>query len=213
MNEQYFNLMKEKSEWFENLPNGIEILTDKEDIARVEEENKTVIGVIYEDEYIVFLKDAVRFADGMTGTYIRIYHKNEGGVAILIFCGDKILLLNHFRHSLRKWVWETPRGFGEKNQSPIENALRETNEELGVQPYNVELLGEIAPDAGVFGNTVTLFKANVPNECNINFEVHEGIGGFRLFSKSEVKEAIVSGEIVDGITIASIALAEYKGII
>ena len=208
---KYYDLMKKKPEWFRNLPNGIEILTDENEIASVEREYNTTIGVIYDDEYVIILKDAVRFPDGTKGPYIRTYHKHEGSVSILTIYKEKILLMKHFRHSLRDWLWETPRGFGEQNQSPLENATRELIEEIGSSPEKIRFLGQIVPDAGIVGQKITLYLAQIPTNSNIVTELHEGIQTFRLFTKNELKRAIASGEIIDGITIASIALAEYKG--
>ena len=211
MDKRYTDLMESYPEWFENLPGGIEILTDSARIKQVEREFQTKLGVIYEDDYILLLKDAVRFSDQTVAPYIRAYHKNSGGVSILVLCGDSILLLKHFRHSLRRWLWETPRGFGEKGQTISENARRELHEELGVAVTDVEFLGRLVPDAGIIGETVTLYVARIPAQSPITTEKHEGIQTTALFTKEAFQAAVVSGEILDGITIASVAYAEMKG--
>ena len=64
------------------------------------------------------------------GTYIRILPRRpESAVAVLPVLNGKILLLRHFRHSLRKWMWEIPRGFGEYGITAAENAEKELREE------------------------------------------------------------------------------------
>lgn len=213
MDKRYLDLMRERPSWFENAEGGIVILTDVERIRCIEEKQQTRIGVIYEDEYIILLKDAVIFADGEVGTYIRTYHKNPGGVSVLVLCGDKVLMLKHFRHSLRRWLWETPRGFSEYGQSPLENAMRELREEIGIDGAEVSYLGELVPDAGIMGETITLYYTRIPDGKSIVTERHEGIGEVAFLTKAQLKELIKQGEIVDGITICALTYAELKGIL
>ena len=213
MDEKYKNIIKTHPELFANLPGGIEIIIDEALIHKMEMEYSTNVGIVYEDEYITLIKDAVRFADGVVGPYIRAYYKHSGGVSVMVLCEDKMLLLRHFRHSLRHWMWETPRGFGEFGQTSDENALRELYEEIGVTPMSIERLGMLVPDAGIIGESVTLYIARISPDSSIVTELHEGIERAAFFSKDQIKEAIVSGEITDGITIASLTYAELRGYI
>jgi len=213
MDKKYTDLIKERPELFTNLSGGIEILTDPALIEQMEREYGTTVGIVYEDEYLTLIKDAARFADGIVGPYIRAYHKTSGGVSVMVLCKDKLLLLKHFRHSLRRWMWETPRGFGEEGQSTEQNALRELYEELGVEPTEMIRLGTLTPDAGIIGEDVTLYLARISPESPIVTEVHEGIERVALFTKEQLKEAILRGEITDGITVASLTYAELLGLI
>ena len=213
MDEKYLRMLCEEPNLFKNLEGGIDIITDPKLINQIEKEHNTSIGVIYEDDYIILLKDAVRFADLKTGPYIRVYYKSHGGASIFVTYDDKILLIKHFRHSLRRWIWETPRGFTDAGESSAETAVREMSEELGVTVSTIEYLGDIFPDAGIIGEHVSLYCAKL-NSCDkIRTEEHEGIKEIGLFSKEEFIAAIKSGEIADGITIASFTLATLKGVI
>lgn len=213
MDKKYRELMRERPELFANLSGGIEILTDPTLIEQMEREQGVTVGIVYEDEYLTLIKDAVRFADGVVGPYIRAYHKSSGGVSIAVLCGDKMLLLRHFRHSLRRWMWETPRGFGEAGQTTEQNAFRELYEELGVKPLTLTRLGVLTPDAGIIGEDVTLYLASIDADSPLVTEVHEGIERVALFTKEQIKAAILSGEITDGITVASLTYAELLGLI
>src|SRR5687768_4057369 len=97
-------------------------------------ENWGEIGVVYEDPYILILRDLVRFPSGNLGSYFRILNSADlrGGqsTVVLPIIENKILLLKQFRHPTRKWHWEVPRGFGEPNISPEDNAKREIREEI-----------------------------------------------------------------------------------
>ena len=213
MNKNYLDFMKKRPELFVNVPHGIEIITDEAIISEIEHNLNTTVGILHEDPYIMLIRDAVRFPDGELGTYIRVYHRNTGGVSILVLCEDKVLLLKHFRHSLRNWLWETPRGFGEPGQTIEENAVRELYEEIGVRPLSIEHLGTLDPDAGVIGARINLFVARIAPDSKFIKETAEGIESVELFTKEQLKEAILAGEITDGITLSSLAYAKLKGII
>ena len=213
MDKKYQQLIKERPELFKNLSGGIDIITDERLISPVEKEHAINIGIIYQDEYMMLIKDLVRFSDGSIGPYTRVYHKNRGGVSIFVICEDKILLIKHFRHSLRSWMWETPRGFGEAGQTTDQNALRELHEEIGVVPTDIVHLGTIFPDAGIVGEQITLYCARIAPNSTITTETREGIDQAGLFTKDQLKAAILSGEITDGITISSLVYAELKGLI
>src|SRR6185312_2069263 len=131
---------------FEN-PDGaiFTILLDEHEIDEVEEgargrlhakgmpEEWAQVGIAYEDQYLFILRDAVRFPDGSTNTYIRVVDPEGGahGVIVLAMHQGNVLLLNHFRHATRRWHLEIPRGFGEPGLSGEENARRELEEEIG----------------------------------------------------------------------------------
>ena len=213
MDKKYLEFLNSHPEWFINPEGGIEIITAPDLVREVEEKYHTSLGVIYEDDYLILLKDAVRFTDQVIAPYIRAYHKKPGGVSVLVICQGQLLLLKHFRHSLRTWLWETPRGFSESNQSPLENAMRELYEEIGVYTTNIEPLGVLAPDAGIIGERISLFYSIIEPDSLIRLEAHEGIFEHRLFSKQQVQAMIASGEITDGITISSLYMAELRGLL
>src|ERR1700737_2412923 len=61
------------------------------------------VGIAFEDQYQILLRDAVRFPDGSLGTYIRLLSPKPQvlGVAILPVYQGKVLLIRHFRHATR----------------------------------------------------------------------------------------------------------------
>ena len=134
--------------------NGFRILLDEDSIRAVEAEvtqrlaqqgrpsGWAEVGIVYEDQYIVVLRDAVRFPDGHLDTYIRILPRDErpSGVAVLAMLDGRIVLLRHFRHATRAWHLEILRGFGSPGSSPEEDARREIAEEIGASPGEMTAL-------------------------------------------------------------------------
>lgn len=99
---RYDVLRGERPELFRNEPGGIEILTDP---AAVEAAG----GVVYQDPYVLLVRDAVRFPDGRTGTYMRSVSATAApGCVILPLLGDRMVLIEHYRHATRSWHWEIP---------------------------------------------------------------------------------------------------------
>ena len=117
-----------------NYKNGhIEIVTDINTIDKIEQaqakryikEGETdkdayehaTVGIVSRDKYWVWLRDAVIFPSGATGTFNRIIKagsldKNvNNGVAIIPVDAKGNIILNvMYRHAIRDWVLELPRG-------------------------------------------------------------------------------------------------------
>ena len=156
MKSDYFDLSKQRPELFanSNLKNSISIILNKDRILEAEKQLNTEIGVIYHDKYIILLKDLVVFPNGKIDTYIRILPAiGNGGVVILPFYKDRVVLIRHFRHSNRKLCFEIPRGFSESTLSEKQNAEKEVLEETGYKIERLKYLGNITPDTGAICNT------------------------------------------------------------
>src|SRR5438552_18213950 len=112
---------------FVNPPQGgITILLDEDEIREAEKQEAqrleaqvmpaewAKVGIVYRDQYVLLLRDAVRFPDGSLGTYIRSVEEDEHapGVVVLPLHQGQVLLIRHFRHEKRDWQLEIPQGFG-----------------------------------------------------------------------------------------------------
>jgi len=216
MKKPYYDLMRTRPDLFNDRSgsNCIQIITDRQSIISVENELNTNVGVMYTDKYITLLKDAVIFPNGKHGTYLRIIGSSDAdGVVVLPVYNGKILLLNHFRHSIGKEQLEIPRGFGEQGLSPEENVRKEMLEETGVEPKRIELLGRVFADTGMIQTGVQIFYAEIENtEFHVNDDT-EAIAGFVVKTKSEFREMIASGAISDGFTLEAYALAIAKNLL
>jgi ADP-ribose pyrophosphatase len=173
------------------------------------------IGVLSSDSYMILLRDLVEFPDGIKRGYIRIIHSatlyGEHGVIILPVLDEKVLLVNHFRHSTRKWHWEVPRGYGEPGVSSTETAHRELKEEIGAENSELISLGILHPETGFENQQVDLYLAKLASSPKP--EINEGIESFCWITFPELEEWIVSEKITDGFTIAAYTKAKLKGLI
>src|SRR5579883_2488092 len=138
---EYLAFARQHPELFGPADAAVRILLDPADIRRVEAdmaaklrtrglpESGAEIGIVH-DPYILFLRDAVEFPDGARRSHTRVLNLVGNGAAALPVFGDKIVLTRQFRHALRRWSLEVPRGAIEPGETPEEAAVAEVEEEI-----------------------------------------------------------------------------------
>ena len=163
------------------------------------------VGVIFEDQYIMLLRDAVEFPNGEIGTYIRIVHKqfDHAGIVVLPETKQGFVLVRHFRHATRKWHWEAPRGFANAS-NPSDTVVLELQEEIGAVPSSLTKIGTYFPDSGLLASCVHVYHAAVA--IGETRDDVEPISEIRAFSWEELQGMCCSGELNDGFTLAAISL-------
>lgn len=221
----YLNFARIRPELFVNPPDGgFTILLNEYEIREAESQvagqleasgrptDWAHVGIVYQDQYVMALRDAVRFPDGSLGTYIRFIDQYPGilGVAILPKYYEQILLIRHFRHATRSWHLEIPRGFGIETLSE-ENARRELKEETGATAVRLISLGTTYPDTGMSSSHVALFYAEI--EYFGQPEVVEAISNLLPTSLPDFERMIHENQITDGFTLAAYARAKVSGLL
>lgn len=222
--EEYFAFVRRHPEMFVNPPKGFTILLEEDEIQEIEDsmahqlEEKGMpaewaqVGIVFQDQYGMILRDAVRFPDGSPGTYIRFVSENDGvGTVMLPQHQGQILLIRHFRHATRKWHLEAPRGFGMPGLASEENARRELEEEIGAKALQLVPLGPIYPDTGMDASLVELFYAQI--EAHGPLDTVEGITELLAVSVADFEAMIRENTITDGFTIAAYARAKLRGLL
>lgn len=171
------------------------------------------VGIAYRDQYVMILRDAVRFPNGSLGTYIRFVSEEDDppGVIVLPLYQGQILLIRHFRHATRAWHIEIPRGFGKKGLSAEENARRELEEEMGAIVSRLISLGQVYPDTGTGSLRAELFYAELESHGHV--EAYEAITELLPTPLSEFERMIRENEITDGFTLAAYARAKACGLL
>ncbi|HEU4424804.1 MAG TPA: NUDIX hydrolase [Pilimelia sp.] len=177
------------------------------------------IGIVYEDQYFLLVRDAVRFRTGRRGGYVRFVGTDPGAnVAVVPLVSDgRMVLVRHFRHGTRQWHWEIPRGFSEPGAAAVSTARRELAEEVGLRVDTVRLLGRVCTD----GDLDEIYLAELEPAAVAGLAssppatgdaVEEGIDEIRLVSLVECARMIAEGEIVDMYLLAAYAFLAVRGI-
>ncbi len=214
--EEYFSYLKYLGQSNGNYRDGeIEIVTDPAEISQIQkiQEKRLLekgfsadkaaefsrIGIVNEDQYWIWLRDAVYFPQRVPGTYDRLLWRGELktkfiGVAILpVLPSGKIALILNYRHATRSWELEIPRGQRELKETLEEAAFRELKEESGLVASSVVFLGEMATDTGVLSSVVPVFIGQISVQEQANPEYSEAIAGVISFTKDELKEGLARG--------------------
>src|SRR5262249_40351523 len=141
----YLAFAKANPGLFVNPPHGgITILLDDDEIREAEKQEAqkleaqglpaewAQVGFAYRDQYVLLLRDAVRFPDGSLGTCIRSVdeHERAPGVVVPPLHQGQVLLIRHFRHGSRTWHLEVPQGFGIPGLSSEESIRLELQQEI-----------------------------------------------------------------------------------
>jgi ADP-ribose pyrophosphatase len=205
--QAYGEYQKKHPELFVNPPDSaFEIIFDL-DVQRA-----LGAGIMYQDAYYLLLRDAVRFRDGSTGSYIRMIPTvGHGGAAVLPLVDSSVVLIRHQRHATRASHWEIPRGFAHIGEPPEETARREIREELGVPDPELLELGSIHPDTGASNVWTKLYLARLSSLGQI--ETNEGIDQVRYVTPGQLTTMVQTGEITDSFTLAAILQAQLHGLL
>ena len=151
--------------------------------------------MVFEDPYLILLRDAVRRPTGDLGTYVRtLPASGAAGAAVLPLLDGRIVLLRHFRHATRKWHLEIPRGYGEVGVSAAEQARQELREEIEAEAENLIHLGAFHTNTGIATDQVELFLAEIPALGSP--QVAEGIDAIELRTPYEVAQ-LIRGDATD----------------
>jgi|APPan5920702752_1055751.scaffolds.fasta_scaffold00267_3 ADP-ribose pyrophosphatase YjhB (NUDIX family) len=134
-----------------------------------------------------------------------VRHNFVTGVAVLPVCDGKIGLLRIYRHAIEGDSWEIPRGFVEKDESPIDSAMRELAEETGLSCESslMKPLGFVTPDAGILAARVQVYAALRCAPGHAYEPAEFGHRQFCLLDSDEVRERVLSSEIQDPCTIVA----------
>lgn len=213
--KNYFQLVNERPDLFtmtgEDAP--IRLILEEQALCDLEEKLGYPLGIMYEDSYIILLRDGVIFPNGREGSYFRILPKvNSDHVVILPVVNGKILIMSHYRHGLQKTFWEIPRGMNEPGLSTEENAYRELLEETGISDASLHFLGRTCADTGTLAIPVTIYLAEIAQDMVFApQDKEEAISEYRLVTLQELQELIAQEEILDGFTLSAVALAMLSG--
>lgn len=221
----YFSLVTSRPELFSNPPGaGFEILLKEAEIQQAQKHAAekleksgapaewAQVGVAFRDQYVLILRDAVRFPDGSLGTYIRSVPPAGSfpGVVVLPVWQGQVLLVRHFRHATRTWHLELPRGFG-MSADIRDSARRELMEEIGASEIRLSNLGASYPDAGMDSSYVAFFYADIGSFGKP--ELHEAITDILPTPVDEFERMIRDGELTDGFLLAAYGLAKARNLI
>jgi ADP-ribose pyrophosphatase len=131
-----------------------------------------------------------------------------GVVAVPLTAQDEIVLISQFRHAVRLWMLELPRGFGETAavDRPDLTLGREVLEETGYTALQERYpLGRLVTDSGKLQDMLYLIAVRVQGPPVPRPEEGEVIRQVVTMPFSRLAQACSEGRIVDAFTLAAVA--------
>jgi 8-oxo-dGTP pyrophosphatase MutT (NUDIX family) len=116
----------------------------------------------------------------------------------------RVLVLRQFRHPVRMWVCELPRGSAHEGEAPADAARRELQEELGSDVAEIRPLGRVVNDSGQLAGIPHLFVVRVVVRGVPAREPGEAIDKVFRYRFTELRAACERGDIVDSFTLAAV---------
>lgn len=219
---RYFELIARHPELGRNAPDAdIQILTDPQLIqqacdaahaaraARNLDVDDLRVGVLASDPYMTIIRDPVRFGNGSLGLYNRIFENRS--VAVLPLIGDRAVVIRIFRHGLRQWSLEFPRGGVESGETSEESVRREVREEIGGNVLELLDTGEFTPGGSVLAIRARLYVARIDQVRALDRA--ESIHEATAVTVHELEEMLRNGQIIDGFSISLFVRARLTGLI
>lgn len=159
---------------------------------------------IYPGRTIHVAVDTVRLPNGKVMDMELVHHK--GAVAAVPVIGEDVLLIRQYRYATGGWLLEIPAGKLEPDEKPEACAVRETEEETGFRPSDLEPLGWIWTTPGFCDEKIWLFLATGLEPTRQELGEDEVLELERVPLLEAVDKA-VRGEIHDGKTVCALLRA------
>lgn len=165
--------------------------------------------VKYRGRIVDLVVDTVRMPSGRD--MIREVVRHPGGVvAIPVLDDGRLILVRQFRYPLQKFILEFPAGKLEGKRSPLENIMRELEEETGYSAREMRFLCSFFTTPGFCDEVIHLFLATGLAPVGQRLEEGEHIT-LEPYSLEECLRMIASGEIEDAKTILGILWYRQMG--
>ena len=169
-------------------------------------ESKIKSKIMYEGRLIHVKQDEVYLPNGEKG--IREYIKHPGAVCCVPILDDgRIVLIRQFRYTIKKEIIEVPAGKIDDDETPIDAAERELEEEIGFKAKNLILLNKIYPAVG-FANEEMWIYLTKNLEKSLKKPDEDEFIQIMPVDFENALEMIWSGQIRDAKTIIALLWAD-----
>ena len=164
--------------------------------------------LFYRGRKFNFDVNKLRLPNGVEGNWECIRHPG-GALAVPITQDGKLVLVKQYRFAVEQRILEFPAGTLEVNEEPAITIKREIQEETGYEAKKWHYLGEFPLAPGYSDEYIYAFLAQEleklvhPPQQDDDEDIE-----VILMSFEEFEQGIISGEIIDGKTIASFFIAK-----
>jgi ADP-ribose pyrophosphatase len=165
--------------------------------------------IIYKGKVFNTIVDDVEYESGNRS--IREVAEHPGGAVIFAaFPDHSVILIKQHRYPIDKYIYELPAGKLDPNETPLECAKRELEEETGYKANEWQKLTAIYTTPGFCNEQLHIFLARdlYPAENGRNLEEGEQTMTVEILPLQEIINMIEKQTIVDGKTICGIMIGK-----
>jgi ADP-ribose pyrophosphatase len=127
---------------------------------------------VYEGRVISLRRDVVAMPGGTTSQRDVVVH--PGAVGVVALRGDEVLLVNQYRHPVRRRLDELPAGLLDVPGEPgLLCAQRELQEEAGCAAGTWHVLVDVLTTPGMSDESIRIFLARDVHEVDRDVQEHE----------------------------------------
>jgi ADP-ribose pyrophosphatase len=164
--------------------------------------------MIYEGRILNLRKDTVEVVGDKTS--FREIVEHNGGVAIAALTDDnKMVMVRQFRKAAGKVVLEVPAGKREKDEDPLDTAIRELKEETGYTASDIKFLTKFYAAIGYSEEIIYIYLCRGLVCGETEFDDNEAIDIIE-YDVNELYEMALNGEIEDSKTVIAILFAKLR---
>lgn len=169
-------------------------------------EKKLSSKQIFDGVVVKLFVDEVELPDGSKS--IREIVRHPGAVCVIPVDDDKnVIMIKQFRYPFEQVLYEIPAGKLEPNEDPYEAALRELEEETGVNAGRVDYIGTMYTTVAILDEKIHMYLATEITYKN----AHPDEGEFLEVEKiplSTLVQMVMDGKIPDSKTQIAILKAD-----
>jgi len=160
---------------------------------------------VYATPWLAIREDHVRLPDGGLTTYSVVDCGECVGVLPFVD-DDTVILVGQYRYVAGRATWEMPTGGVHRGETPEQAIRRELAEEAKVSAGRLDYLGAYHTSKSVMNETAHLYVARDLSPADAASDDTEFIR-IEPFPFDRVYEMVLSGEIVDSMTIIAVLRA------
>ncbi len=150
--------------------------------------------IIFQSKWLSLKTNTYKISNGnIIDNYYQI--DKDDCVVIIAEKDEHIVVIKQYRRGIDKVIYELPAGIIENNESIINTALRELEEETGYKG-NARLLNFCYPQPAFLSMKTNFVYVKVTNYSNQSLDVDENIE-VQLLSIEAINKMISKGDIVD----------------
>jgi ADP-ribose pyrophosphatase len=165
---------------------------------------------MFEGRVIRVERERVTLENGRTTTIEAVRHR--GSVVIVATpAPGQLILIRQYRPVIERWIWELPAGSLDPGEAPDTAVVRECEEEIGLTPGRVTLLGSWFPTPGFCDEIMHFYLCEdlAAPKGPVSRDEDEQIEPATV-SLEEVRAMAEDGRVVDMKTMVGLSLLERR---